>query len=134
MGVIQKRYKLKLNSAEKIEELLQEAYNEVCKNIEEAQQQINKITNSVQLNDETLDAKTKFAKAMNDFISNKDKAIGRKLEISKLMSEIMKYNGNVEKAVNNSDVMEKMSLEDLKKMLVEQDLSEQAEKREYSIK
>ena len=134
MGVIQKRYKLKLNSAEKIEELLQEAYNEVCKNIEEAQQQINKITNSVQLNDETLDAKTKFAKAMNDFISNKDKAIGRKLEISKLMSEIMKYNGNVEKAVNSSDVMEKMSLEDLKKMLVEQDLSEQAEKREYSIK
>lgn len=97
------RYKLKLNSKEKIEELLQELYNESCKNIEEIQNQMNKLQNSVTLNDEIMEAKTKYAKAMNDFITNKDKAIGRKLEIAKLMSEIMKYNGDVNKAFNEGN-------------------------------
>lgn len=97
------RFKLKLNSASKIEELLQELYNESCKNIEEIQIQMNKLQNSVALNDEIMEAKTKYAKAMNDFITNKDKAIGRKLEIAKLMSEIMKYNGDVNKAFNEGN-------------------------------
>lgn len=104
MGKLQ-RFKLKINSADKIEELLQELYNESCKNIEEIQIQMNKLQNSVLLNDEIMDAKAKYAKAMNDFITNKDKAIGRKLEIAKLMSEIMKYNGDVNKAFNEGNQM-----------------------------
>ena len=44
-----KQYKLKLDSKEKIEELLQEIYTEACKNIEEAQNEINRITNSTDL-------------------------------------------------------------------------------------
>ena len=63
-----KRFKVKLNSPEKIEELLQELYNEACKNIEEIQTQMNKVANSVQLNDEIMDAKAKYAKAMNAFL------------------------------------------------------------------
>lgn len=102
MGKLQ-RFKLKLNSTDKIEELLQELYNESCKNIEEIQLQMNKLQNSVMLNDEIMEAKAKYAKAMNDFITNKDKAIGRKLEIAKLMSEIMKYNGDVNKAFNEGN-------------------------------
>ena len=98
-----KKYKLKLNSPEKIETLLQELYNEACKNIELVQNEMNKLSNSMQLNDETTEAKAKYAKAMNDYITSKDKAIGRKLEIAKLMSEIMKYNGNVKKAFQNSE-------------------------------
>ena len=94
-----KKYKLKLNSVEKIEELLQELYEEADKNIVEIQTEMNKLSNSVQLNEEIVDAKAKYAKAMNDFITNKDKAIGRKLDIAKLMSEILKYNGNVKLAV-----------------------------------
>ena len=88
-----KRYKLKLNSAQKIEELLQELYDEADKNIVEIQNEMNKLANSVQLDQEIVDAKAKYAKAMNDFITNKDKAIGRKLDIAKLMSEILKFNG-----------------------------------------
>ena len=92
-----KKYKLKLNSPEKIETLLQELYNEACKNIELVQNEMNKLSNSMQLNDETTEAKAKYAKAMNDYITSKDK------EIAKLMSEIMKYNGNVKKAFQNSE-------------------------------
>lgn len=98
-----KKYKLKLNSPEKIETLLQELYNEACKNIELVQNEMNKLSNSMQLNEETTEAKAKYAKAMNDYITSKDKAIGRKLEIAKLMSEIMKYNGNVKNAFQNSE-------------------------------
>lgn len=99
-----KKYKLKLNSSQKIEELLQELYDEADKNIVEIQNEMNKLANSVQLDQEILDAKAKYAKAMNDFITNKDKAIGRKLDIAKLMSEILKFNGNVKMAVTEGDI------------------------------
>lgn len=99
-----KKYKLKLNSTEKIEELLQELYEESDKIIVEIQNEMNKLSNSVQLNEEIVDAKAKYAKAMNDFITNKDKAIGRKLDIAKLMSEILKYNGNIKMAVTEGEI------------------------------
>ena len=99
-----KKYKLKLNSTQKIEELLQELYEEADKNIVEIQNEMNKLANSVQLDQEIVDAKAKYAKAMNDFITNKDKAIGRKLDIAKLMSEILKFNGNVKLAVTEGEI------------------------------
>ena len=40
-----KRYKVRLNSAEKIEELLQEIYDQACKQITEIQNEINKLVN-----------------------------------------------------------------------------------------
>ena len=59
MAAVKKRYKLRLNSLDKIEELLQELYNEADKNIVEIQNQMNKLSNSVALNDEIMDSKTK---------------------------------------------------------------------------
>lgn len=99
-----KKYKLKLNSIDKIEELLQELYEESDKIIVEIQNEMNKLSASVQLNNEIVDAKAKYAKAMNDFIANKDKAIGRKLDIAKLMSEILKYNGNIKMAITEGEI------------------------------
>lgn len=99
-----KKYKVKLNSIDKIEELLQELYDEADKNIVEIQNEMNKLSGSVRLSDEIVDAKAKYAKAMNDYITNKDKAIGRKLDIAKLMSEILKYNGDVKLTVAEGDI------------------------------
>lgn len=130
MAVTLKRYKLKLNSIEKMEELLQELYNESCKNIEEIQIQMNKLSNSVQLNEESIDGKTKYAKAMNDFVTNKDKAIGRKLDIAKLMGEVIKYHGNIKNAQENSDMFGNFNWEEIQKMAEEND----GEQKEYKIK
>ena len=105
MAVPLKKYKLKIKSPEKIEVLLQELYNDACKNIEQVQNEMNKLTNSVNLNDEAMDAKAKYAKAMNDFITSKDKAIGKKLDIAKLMTEILKFNGNVAKTFAESEAV-----------------------------
>lgn len=101
---IAKRYKVKLNSPQKIEELLQQLYDESDRIIVEIQTEMNKLANSIDLSQEIVDGKAKYAKAMNDYLSNKDKAIGRKLDIAKLMSEILKYNGNVKLALNEGEV------------------------------
>lgn len=98
------KYHLKLNSVEKIEDILQRLYDEADQNIVQVQTEMNKLSNSVNLDEEIVDAKAKYAKAMNDFITSKDKAIGRKLDIAKLMSEILKYNGNIKATVTEGDI------------------------------
>lgn len=103
---INKKYKLSLNSVSKLQELLQEQYDEADRNIIEIQLEMNKLANSVELNNEIIEAKAKYAKAMNDFIASKDKAIGRKLEIAKLMSEIIKHNGDTKKAIESIELPE----------------------------
>lgn len=130
---IKKRYKLKLNSLDKIEELLQELYNEADKNIVEIQNQLNKLTMSVDMNNEIADAKSKIAKAINDYIKSKDNAIGRKLEIAKLMTEIHKYNGNVSAVM--ADTGFSCDIETLKTMYADTDENniKTADKEEYSL-
>lgn len=99
-----KKIKIKINNPARLEDLLQELYSEACQNIEQIQTEMNKLSNSIRLNDEIMDAKTKYAKAMNDYIANKGKAINIKLDIAKLMSEIIKYNGNVNKTLDESEI------------------------------
>lgn len=131
MSKLPKKYRLKLNSSEKIEELLQELYEEADKNIVEIQNEMNKLSNSVQLNEEIVDAKAKYAKAMNDFISNKDKAIGRKLEIAKLMSEILKFNGNVKLAITEGEVPD---WQEITNALVDNSEDEEQKVEKYNLK
>lgn len=99
-----KKLKIKLNNPARLEALLQELYNEASKNIEQIQTEMNKLSNSIQLNNEIVDAKAKYAKAMNDYIANKGKAIGIKMDIAKLMAEVIKYNGNLKKMQDESEV------------------------------
>lgn len=101
---VKRKYTLKLNSTPKVEELLQELYNETNKMVFEIQEQMNKLMSSVSLNQEPMDAKAKYSKAMNDFLANKEKAISRKLDIAKLMAEIIKYNGNMKVMAQESEI------------------------------
>ena len=89
---VKAKYKLKLNNVENLRELLQELYDESTMNITEIQNEINKLSQSTQLNQDIMDSKAKYAKAMNDFSSNKNKALGLKLDIAKMMVEIIKFN------------------------------------------
>lgn len=129
---LKKGYKLKLNSIEKVEELLQELYNETNKMVNEIQEQMNKLSSSVSLNQEPMDAKAKYSKAMNDFLSNKEKAISRKLDIAKLMSEILKFNGNMKAVMQESD----LNWEAFKDTLYETDntLQQKDESEAYELK
>ena len=105
----EKRLQIKLNSNEKIESLLQEAYDLTCKQINDIQNEMNKLSNSCNLADVTIEEKTKYAKAMNDFMGSREKAISKKFDIAKLMAEIVKHNGDLVDTFNDKDAMKNMS-------------------------
>lgn len=135
MTNIPRKYKVKLNSVEKIEELLQESYNQSCQQINVIQDEMNKLANSTVLSNETADVRLKYAKAMNDFIMNKDKAIGRKLEIAKFMGEVLKHNGDVNKAVNENESninYNSLDIEEIKKVISSMENNDKEQYKLYS--
>ena len=94
-----KKYKIKVNNLEKIEELLQETYDLACKQQVVIQSEMNKISVTTKVNDLDIEGKEKYAKAMQNYISLQQKSISQKMDIAKLMSEIVKNNGDAEKAL-----------------------------------
>lgn len=102
---MEKKYKVKLNSIDKIEELLQEIYNEACRQLNQIQSEMDKLMNSTNFGDESfnLEDKTKYAKSIHDYIGDKDKAIKSKFEIAKFMGEIVKHNGDINATLNDPE-------------------------------
>ena len=91
------KYKVVINSLENIRDLLQEAYNQADEQLIQSQNEISKLSNSTKLSEEIMESKAKYAKAMNDYLGMKDKSIAKKIEIARLLSEICKHNGEVNK-------------------------------------
>lgn len=89
-----KKLKIEVNSIENLRQLLQETYDLADEQLIQAQNEINKLANSTRLQDEVMQSKKDYAKAINDYLTIKDKAISKKLDIAKLMSEICKNNGD----------------------------------------
>ena len=120
----ERKLQIKLNSNEKIEQLLQESYDLTVKQINDIQNEMNKLSNSCNLADVTIEEKTKYAKAMNDFIGSREKAITKKFEIAKLMAEIVKHNGDIIGTLNDKNAMKgvgsSFNLEELRKAMKEQ--------------
>lgn len=113
------KIKIKINSNESLEILLQKIYDEADMEMNQAQEQINLLTNSSELKDESLDSKTKYSKAINDMLSIKEKMLKTKIEVSRLLSEILKFNGDINKAMDDDNVGKALDFESLKKKLKE---------------
>ena len=107
-----KRIKVRLSSVEKIEELLQEVYDQACRQINEIQNEINKLVNSTNLgsDDFTMDDKAKYFKAIHDLTGDKKSAIQTKLDIAKFMGEMVKHNGDAKAVVNDKAFAKRTSL------------------------
>ncbi len=105
---MEKKFKIKINSVEKIEAILQEIYDDSVRQINLIQNKINELESSTNLSEETIDMKAKYAKAIHDYITDKEKAIGRKLDLSRLMAEILKHNGDVETVMNDKQIIENL--------------------------
>ena len=98
--IMAKGINIKINSADKVEQMLQETYDESVRQINQIENEIGKLTTSTMLAEVTIDEKAKFFKAMNDLLTSKHKAIAMKLDIAKVMSEILKHNGDVDESLN----------------------------------
>jgi len=96
-----KKYRLKLNSVSSLEELLQETMDDLYKMLQEIQENINKLQNSTNLSEETFQVKAAYSKAIHDFINDKERLIRLKTDISKIMLEVIKAQGNEAAALNN---------------------------------
>lgn len=115
------KLKLELNDNQSLKDILQEAYKLADEQIVQAQNEINKLSNATQLHEETIEGKAKYAKAINDYLGIKDKAISKKLDISKVLADVLKSNGNVQDAIENGTNMKNMdfNFDDIKKMVDE---------------
>lgn len=105
------KFKIKINDIDNIRDLLQETYRLADEQIIQSQNEINKLANSTKLQDEIMDAKSKYAKAINDYLAMKDKAISKKIEIAKLLTEIYKHNGDVNETMNDAAVAKSVSFD-----------------------
>lgn len=88
------KIKIEINNLNNVRDVLQEAYMLADTQLTQAQDEINKLASATRLQDCTMDEKAKYAKAQNDFMAIKDKAIAKKIEIAKLLSDICAHNGD----------------------------------------
>ena len=112
------KFKIELNDLGNIRDLLQEAYMLADEQLIQAQNEINKLSTATKLHEEVMDSKAKYAKAMNDYMGVKDKAISKKMEIAKLLTEILNHNGNVGGAQEGmSSVKQSFDITKIKEMV-----------------
>ena len=132
---MERRYKVKLNSSEKIEDLLHEIYDQACRHFNEIQNEINKLANSCNLGQEgtTMEEKTKYSKAMHDFLGDKKNAIAMKLEAAKFMGEVMKHSGNIDETLSDKSFQKRTTL-DLAGLRAELNKGTSNETTTYTIK
>lgn len=130
-----KNFKIELNNPNNIRDLLQNAYKLADSQIIQAQNEINKMSSATDLKNETMDGKSRYGKIINDYLGMKDKAISKKLDIAKLLTEIYHHNGNVKNALGDGKALANTSInfDDIKKM-VDDSLQDQEKEEVKTIK
>ncbi len=105
------KFKIELNDSQNVRDVLQKAYDLSDAQIIQAQNEINKIATATKLQDEVMDSKAKYGKIVNDYLSIIDKAISKKVEIAKLMTDILHHNGNVGAELSDSQTIGKQTFD-----------------------
>ena len=129
------KLKIELNNSQNLRDLLQAAYILADEQIIQAQNEINKMANATQLQNESIDGKAKYGKIINDYLGIKDKAISKKLDIAKILSDILHHNGDVKSAIESSETAKAMQFDfnDIRK-IVDDSLSEQEKTKKIQLK
>ena len=129
------KYNVKLNNADKIEQLLQETYELACQQHVSIQNEINKIMNTTVVNNLDIDGKEKYGKIMKEYFSLQQKSISLKMDVAKLMSEVLKHNGDINKALENDNMKgSKLDLAALRKLAKDANTNANNTTEEYNIK
>lgn len=125
------KIKIELNSSENLQTVLQEAYDLANSQIKYVQDELSKLANSTLLKDTTIDEKSKYYKSVNDLLLVKDKAIGRKVDISKLLSEILKYNGSTDELLKDRKEVKKLDFSGIRDLIEKE---QKNDKEVYKVK
>jgi histidyl-tRNA synthetase len=98
-----KNFKIELNSADNLRDLLQQIIDLADEQLIQIQAEIEKLKNSTDLTQEPMDGKAKYAKAINDFLSIKDKTVSKKIDVAKMLNDVMAHNGDVKATLEDSN-------------------------------
>lgn len=129
-----KKFSVKLNNNEKIEQLLQETYDQCCRQHNSIQDEMNKLSSSTVFKDLDIDGKEKYSKAMANYFKLQQNAITQKYDIAHLMAEVVKHGGNVKDATDAlKSAPTTLNLDKLRK-LAEDASSKNDETQEYISK
>lgn len=113
-----RKLKIELNDAQNLRDLLQEAYILADEQIIQAQNEINKLSVATQLAEEPMDGKAKYAKAINDYLAMKDKAIAKKIDIAKILTDVYEHNGDVKGMMEDTSTKNlSFNFDDIKKIV-----------------
>jgi hypothetical protein len=128
------KLKIELNDRENLRDLLQEAYRLADEQIIQTQNEINKMANATNLQDEAMDSKAKYGKIINDYLGIKDKAISKKLDIAKILTDIYHHNGDLKGALENGENIKNMdfNFDDIRK-IVDDSLGEQEKTKKIQL-
>lgn len=99
MAEQKKKYTVKLNNLDKIEQLLQETYELASQQYTLIQAEMNSLTNTTVLKDLDIAGKAEYSKCMTNYMKLQQQSVTQKLDIAKLMGEVMKQHGDVKKAI-----------------------------------
>ncbi len=93
-----KKQQIKINNLETLQSLMQEIYNDSCTQINDVQRNINELSTSA-VPETTADIAL-VAREKTNALKIKDSAIKIKLEVSKLLNDVIKHNGNFDEVEN----------------------------------
>ena len=111
------KFKVEVNDIGNVRDILQHAYMLADEQLIQAQNEINKMASATQLQDESMDSKAKYGKIISDYLSIKDKAISKKMEIAKLLTEILNHNGNITQGENGMGASKSLDLTKIKELV-----------------
>ena len=130
-----KNFKIQLNDSANLRDLLQGIYQLADEQIVQVQNEINKMANATQLQEESIEGKSKYGKIINDYLGIKDKAIAKKLDIAKIMSDVLHHNGDVQSALQDNATLKSMDFDfDAIKKAVDESYQEKETNKTIKLK
>ena len=130
-----KNFKIQLNDSNNLRDLLQGIYQLADEQIIQAQNEINKMANATQLQEESIEGKSKYGKIINDYLGIKDKAISKKLDIAKILSDVLHHNGDVQSALQDNATLKSMDFDfDAIKKAVDESYQEKETNKTIKLK
>ena len=128
------KLKIQLNDSQNLRDLLQEVYNLASEQIIQTQNEINKMANATQLQEETIEGKARYGKIINDYLGIKDKAISKKIDVAKILNDVCNHNGDIKSTLENTEMMNSMSFnfDDIRK-IVDDSLQEKEKTKKIEL-
>lgn len=114
------KLKIEINNPQDLTDLLRETYQLADEQIVQAQNEINKMATATRLQDESIEGKAKYGKIINDYLNIKDKAISKKLDIAKIMADVLHHTGGAKEGLQDmTDSKMDFNFDDIKKIVDE---------------